>query len=258
MPGKKLKLVKINSALVAANEENYNSNFHTENEAPGEPIPTEDIPQESIQTTNLTNAQAQLIIDASRSSLHTRELSRIYTEELEELASSFQSLLFPSQGLLTTSHRATNFILRCMERQEGVELFFLPFDENMRTEKEYRVFCVPPDGRVTCISQYRWHKPNIFFGHAGEDVAIIIDQVKKGALSYHHEILLGLNIGNGGDMDKLLLKQGFTFDIMFDEGSGKCKFIEPNSFGARSGCGSCLFHWLNDGIYFTVELRISI
>lgn len=153
---------------------------------------------------------------------------------------------------LTTSHRATNFILRCMERQEGVELFFLPFDENMRTEKEYRVFCVPPDGRVTCISQYRWHKPNIFFGHAGEDVAIIIDQVKKGALSYHHEILLGLNIGNGGDMDKLLLKQGFTFDIMFDEGSGKCKFIEPNSFGARSGCGSCLFHWLNDGIYFTV------
>lgn len=105
MSDKKMKLVKIDSALVAANEDNYNSNFHTEDEAPGDSIPTEvpqsfkrwlpliarsqDIPQERIQTITLTNTQAQLIIDASRSSLHTREMSRIYAEELEELASSF-------------------------------------------------------------------------------------------------------------------------------------------------------------------------
>ncbi|CZR66002.1 uncharacterized protein PAC_15902 [Phialocephala subalpina] len=290
MPGEKLKLVKIDSALVAANEENYNSNFHTEAEAPGEFIPTEvpqsferwlplivrsqNIPLERVQTITLTNAQAQLIIDASRSSLHTRELSRIYAEELEELASLFQSLLFPAQGLflrldacspkdgvrgvsplkttkdivlrLTTSHRATNSILRCMERGEEVYLFFLPFDEHMRTEKEYRVFCAPPDGRVTCISQYRWHKPNLFAAHSEDDIAAIMEDIKKAALAYHNEILVGLNIGRDGEMDRLLLEQGFTFDIMFDEGSGECKLIELNSFGARSGCGSCLFHWLAD------------
>lgn len=207
MSNNKMKLVKIDSTLVAENEEDYNSNFHTYDEARGEPIPSEipqsfkrwlpliarsqNIPPERIQTIILTKAQAQLIIDASRSSLHTRELSRIYAEELEELASSFQSLIFPSEGLflrldacspkdgvrgvsplktvqdivlrLTTSHRATNSILRCLEKEEereeekreDVDLFLLPFDESMRTDKEYRVFCAPPDGRVTCISQYR-------------------------------------------------------------------------------------------------------
>lgn len=171
---------------------------------------------------------------------------------------------------LTTSHRATNSILRCMEKNGEVDLFFLPFDENMRTEKEYRVFCAPPDGRVTCISQYRWHKPNLFSANSEEYIAKIMEDIKKGALSYHREILFELDTGNGGDMDWLLLKQGFTFDIMFDEGSGKCKLIELNSFGARSGCGSCLFHWLKDwdvlygkkkagkGETNEVELRISV
>ena len=39
----KIRLVKIDPALVAANEENYNPNFHTEGEAPGEPIPSESL-----------------------------------------------------------------------------------------------------------------------------------------------------------------------------------------------------------------------
>lgn len=73
-----------------------------------------------------------------------------------------------------------------------------------------------------------------------------MEEVKKGALAYHREILVGLDLGSGDEMDRLLLKQGFTFDVMFDEGSGKCKLIELNSFDARSGCVSCLFHWLRD------------
>jgi hypothetical protein len=43
--------------------------------------------------------------------------------------------------------------------------------------------------------------------------------------------------------------------------------IELNSFGTRSGCGSCLFHWLRDGdILYSkgtgngkkVEFRVSV
>jgi hypothetical protein len=70
-------------------------------------------------------------------------------------------------------------------------------------------------------------------------------------------------------MDKLLLQQGFSFDVMFDGESGNIKLIELNSFGARSGCGSCLCHWLRDwnvlygkhkdgGEGVEVEFRISV
>jgi hypothetical protein len=34
---------------------------------------------------------------------------------------------------------------------------------------------------------------------------------------------------------------------MSDEEKERCSLIELNSFGTRSGCGACLFQWLNDG-----------
>ncbi|KAE8446279.1 hypothetical protein EG329_012365 [Mollisiaceae sp. DMI_Dod_QoI] len=285
-----MKLVRISSALVSANEENYNSNFHTASEAPGLGVPSElpqsfarwlplilrsrNIPLELIQTFILTTQDARLILDASKSSLHTREPNRIYAEELAELATSLQSLNFPPEGLflrldacspkdgvlgvrplksteeialrLTTSHRATNSILRCVERgDEGIELFFLPYDEKMRTEKEYRAFCAPSEGSVRGVSQYRWHKPNLFSSRPEEEIKEIMRKVMDGILSIHGEILDEVK-KRGGEMDKLLLEQGFSFDVMFEEESGRCELIELNSFGARSGCGSCLFHWLKD------------
>jgi hypothetical protein len=54
---------------------------------------------------------------------------------------------------ITTSHRATNSILRCLEKDEDIELFFLPFDETMKTDKEYRVFCAPRGGKIIVASQ---------------------------------------------------------------------------------------------------------
>lgn len=47
-------------------------------------------------------------------------------------------------------------------------------------------------------------------------------------------------------MDDLLLKQGFSFDVFYDEEHDKCELVELNVFGIRSGCGSCLFHWVVD------------
>jgi hypothetical protein len=43
------------------------------------------------------------------------------------------------------------------------------------------------------------------------------------------------------------LRQGFTFDVMWDEEEERLSLIELNSFGTRSGCGACLFHCLKDG-----------
>lgn len=283
-------LVKIPAAIVAAHEENYNSNFHTSTEAPGQAIPSEapqsfkrwlpliaasqNIPLSQIQTIALTKTQARLILEAAQSSLHTREPNRIYVEELAELALVFATLIPPEGGLflrldacspkdgvrgtsplryaedivlrLATSHRAVNSIRACLESDEEVELFFLPFDGKMSTDKEYIVFCAPPDGRITAVSQYKWHKPNLFAERSDEEIERLMQMVMDGIQDAHQRILEEVKSGVGGEMDRLLLRQGFTFDVMFDEESGNVKLIELNSFGARSGCGSCLFHWLRD------------
>lgn len=286
-----MKIVKIRSEDVDSNPDSYNSNFHTELEAPGLPIPSETpqsflrwlplitrsqaIPPTSIQHIILTPPQTQLILDASQASLHTRELNRLYAEELADLKSAFNSLSFPPEGFflrldecspkdgvrgiaplksaeqiilrLTTSHRATNAMIRQRDKNGGfVELVFLPYNGKMDTAKEFRVFCAPPDGRITGVSQYKWHKPSFLTRKAPGEISRIVDTIMQDILRIHKEIMAEVGSDRGGAMDKLLLEQGFTFDVMFDEISQRCALIELNSFGARSGCGSCLFHWLRD------------
>ena len=47
-------------------------------------------------------------------------------------------------------------------------------------------------------------------------------------------------------LDDMFLKQGFSFDVLFDEVVERCVLVELNGFGARPWCGACLFHWLRD------------
>ncbi|PVH89552.1 hypothetical protein DL98DRAFT_579343 [Cadophora sp. DSE1049] len=266
-------------------------------------IRSQAIPSTSIQHITLTPPQTQLILDASQASLHTREFNRIYAEELVDLTSAFESLSFPPEGFflrldecspkdgvkgtaplksaeqiilrLTTSHRATNAMIRQKDKNGGfVELVFLPHNAKMDIAKEFRVFCAPPDGRITVVSQYKWHKPSFLSSKAPGGIDEIIKVIMKEILRIHDEIMAEVEQGGGGTLDKLLLEQGFTFDVMFDEESQSCALIELNSFGARSGCGSCLFHWLRDmdvlygrrsmrddgerGVKEDVEFRISV
>ncbi len=62
-------------------------------------------------------------------------------------------------------------------------------------------------------------------------------------------------------MDALFLNQGFAFDVMWEQENEKCCLIELNTFGTRSGCGACLFHWLRDEAVLygnaPAEFRIS-
>ena len=58
-----------------------------------------------------------------------------------------------------------------------------------------------------------------------------------------------------------LEKEGFVFDV-FDTTS-EMQLVEVNPFGAMSGCGSCLFHWIRDaktlyGRKEGIEVRLAL
>ena len=244
----------------------------------------QDIPPTAVQTLALTPSQSRLLLDASKASLHTGEPNRLLVEELEtEIHPLLSTLKLPPQGLfvrlddcspkdgvrgisplqtveqiilrITTSHRATNCITRALENgNEGVKLFFMPFNPDMNTANEYRVFCPPPPCGIAAISQYKWHKASPFASLPTDTLEQIARRIEEEVRRIHQEILetVELRKGKEGDeTDELLLKQGFSFDVMWDgggdvDGKGRCKLIEPNTFGARSGCGCCLFHWVKD------------
>ena len=62
--------------------------------------------------------------------------------------------------------------------------------------------------------------------------------------------------------DKLMLEQGFSFDLFYEEETGRCELVELNTFGVRSACGSCLFQWVEDRKVLygegEAEFRVSV
>jgi len=43
----------------------------------------------------------------------------------------------------------------------------------------------------------------------------------------------------------MLMEYGFTFDVVLQR-EIEIQLIELNPFGALSGCGGCLFNWIQD------------
>jgi hypothetical protein len=233
------------------------------------------IPTQLIQAITLSPSQGRLLITAAQASLHTRKPNRLYIEELTDTINpTFSKLDFPPQGLflrldacspkdgergilplrsadevvsrLTTSHRAVNAITRLVEDgAQKIPMYFLPFNGKMRTDKEFRVFCPPGEGEITAVSQYKWHARSIFADMSEEDRKAVIGSVFNGIRQVHKEIL-NIVKERADELDVLMLRQGFTFDVLWDVEKESCQLIELNSFGTRSGCGSCLFHWLRD------------
>ncbi|KAE9370062.1 hypothetical protein N431DRAFT_492250 [Stipitochalara longipes BDJ] len=271
-----MKLTKISAKDVENNPDNFNSYFHTADEAPGLPIPTEkpqhysrwlpliisslQIPADLIQTLNLTPVQGRLLHAAANID--------------DAIRPAFASLTFPPQGLflrldasspkdgvkgtqplrtideiilrLATSHRAVNAITALLRNgAKEIPLFFLLYNPKMRTDKEFRVFCPPGGGRISTVSQYRWHAPSIFASMLSGELESKLKRILNEIGCVHAEIMAVVE-ERRDELDELMLRQGFTFDL-----------IELNSFGTRSGCGACLFHWLRDGdvLYEKMEQR---
>lgn len=257
-------------------------------------LQTRNQPKSTAQVAKLSRAQVLLLIEASNGSIITGELSRAHTEDFQdEIFPAFQSLKFPSEGLfmrldgcspkdgrqtvpgrmslhsikdvilrLTTSQRARNELLKQLDTKRlTFDFTFLPFNDRMQSQREYRVYCCPNSGRITAVSQYCWHKPWLFANLDPTLRVRISEKIWRKAVMIHQQILDDLD--SSDDMDMLMRTQGFSFDIFYDEDAEAAQLVELNVFGARSGCGSCLFHWVRDfdllySSTSSTEFRVSI
>jgi hypothetical protein len=159
----------------------------------------------------------------------------------------------------------------------------------MDTSREFRVFCPPvwspsalsdkykhrhrgeatqiqrndgqPLGRITVISQYRWHAP--YHGQSLAAVEADAEKVLTAATSIHARILShAATSTDSRDILQRLRTEGFVFDV-FEAANGEMQLLEINPFGAMSGCGSCLFHWMADaellyGAQQEVQVRLTM
>ncbi len=146
-------------------------------------------------------------------------------------------------------------------REAGVELYVLPFDARMASDRKYSVFCPPGPAGIAAVSQYRWFRPWRFAGRGDAEMERVAQAVLAGAEAIYSLIVAELRDGDEGDA--LLRRQGFSFDVLFDDEGGRCELVELNGFGARSSCGSCLFQWVRDwdvlyGGQGDVEFRVCV
>ena len=93
------------------------------------------------------------------------------------------------------------------------------------------------------MSQYRWHKQSYLAECDQEEQERECKSVLEYANDVHADIERAVQ-GMGEDGDALRI-QGFSFDVLWTPDGEGCP-VELNSFGAPSGCGSALFHWIAD------------
>ncbi|THZ93410.1 hypothetical protein D6C82_08889 [Aureobasidium pullulans] len=164
---------------------------------------------------------------------------------------------------LSTSNRARGDFEAHIQDDKPIHLFLHPWDIMMNQSVEFRCFVPPwkPEGcRITAISQYHWYLP---FPSDRFTPRVVIDLAVSFATASLQDILAtALEKG----IYKDLKTWGFSFDIVVKHvcpAEGNVEVVEINPFGARSGCGSCLFHWQRDGSVLYggeegVEVRILV
>ena len=225
--------------------------------------------------------QARFLLRVAEASIPSGSINRMYREDLDEdIVPAFRLLTFPPEGLfmrldacsakdgvqkipgnsalrsvnealllLLTSYRARNAIINTLDGDAtAFELFFTPWNGRMRGEREYRAFCPPFRSadllRISAISQYRWHWHWLFFLASDNKRKQAVDKIVEGVEEIRQQIAGELD--SEDEIDGLLMRQGLTFDVLFDEELGTVQLVELNVFGVRSACGSCLFHWIRD------------
>lgn len=200
-------------------------------------------------------------IDISQLLRTGRYFVRLDTCSLKDAVAGGKGPVTSAQQLwtrLATSHRGCSGVMamRAYDISAPIYLYLFPWDDNMRTELEYRVFCPPYSERIAAISQYRWHDR---WQHADEstpDQRTVAERVLNGAEAIHRQLI------DHPAMTEELKRSGFTFDIAVELGGENVRLIELNDFGAMSGCGSCLFQWIEDarvlyGKLSNVEFRVA-
>ncbi|CAD6564884.1 MAG: hypothetical protein ASARMPREDX12_004483 [Alectoria sarmentosa] len=170
---------------------------------------------------------------------------------------------------LATSARGMSGIrsLRDWDKSMPMYMYLFPWREDMRTELEYRVYCPPPlaqgndsgksaAAKLSAISQYKWHTPWCHATSESEHEGIARKLLKS--CEVLHQMIMASSA-----MTERLRNRGFVFDVVEDPGTLDVQSIELNGFGAMTGCGACLFHWVRDakllyGLEEKVEVRVTI
>ncbi|KAL8646896.1 MAG: hypothetical protein Q9210_005871 [Variospora velana] len=161
---------------------------------------------------------------------------------------------------IATSMRAAAGIqaMAAANSYEPVYLYLLKWNDKMQPGLEYRVFCAPEIMRITAISQYRWFEKWYHTKETWQRQNEIAKRVLENAMVIHQQIMMH------PAMNDDLKMRGFVFDILEDpDNDNAACLIELNEFGAMTGCGSCLFHWLDDakllyGLEEAVTFRITM
>ncbi|KAL6715365.1 hypothetical protein ACLMJK_007631 [Lecanora helva] len=157
---------------------------------------------------------------------------------------------------LTTSERGMRGISDLRQASIPIQMNLFPWDDTLRIELEYRVYCPPPAGKIAAISQYQWHSPWYHFREE-QNHQDIAQRLLESCEKLHQSII------NHPSMTVSLKVRGFTFDVVEDPADQKVRLVELNDFGAMSGCDACLFHWINDakvlyGMSEEVEFRVTV
>ncbi|KAK1999496.1 hypothetical protein LX36DRAFT_742959 [Colletotrichum falcatum] len=274
----------------------FNTCFHTEIEAPDKNetsnapysygrwlhlvLASRRLPPDLIQKVTLTRSEARLLYNACNASIQIGRVNLTMAEDLnDEIAPVLSALRFPSKGLFVrldacspkdgahkvtgqaSLHTADDIILRlvtsgrcrtaledCLGASTPVELFFLPFDKRMASESEFACSVGPRTAGSPASAR--------------EDQDRIIDRVSLEAERLRTQIVADLKTNDV--TDRLLMEQGMSFDLLYDEQTNGVELVELNPFGTRSPCGSCLFQWVRDREVLydeenkqTIEYRIS-
>lgn len=159
---------------------------------------------------------------------------------------------------LATSARGMTGIrdLRKEDLSTPIFMYLFPWQDNMRTELEYRVYCPPKTGKIAAISRYKWHAQWYHADATISEASGLAQRLAKSCEKLHAETIVH------SAMTDLLKSRGFVFDVVEDPETQDVKLIELNDFDAMSGCGACLFHWIRDsslmyGVKEKVEMRVT-
>lgn len=155
---------------------------------------------------------------------------------------------------IVTSVRGSAGIASLIDAGLDVYIYLFPWRRDVsRDGTEFRVFCPPLGDSVAAISQYHWHRP--LKSPPGLDLSRDSELQKVyGAIKRIHSQIVA-----SSSFTEKLRRTGFTFDVLVL--GGDAQLLELNPFGAMTGCGSCLFHWINDaavlyGKESEVEMRL--
>ena len=197
---------------------------------------------------------------------------------------------------LSLSPRAYAGIENMRRTSSHGSLYLVPWREDLRDAVELRVFCPPtcwssspsdspPQAlyralplpatlpRISAISQYQSGPPWRQLSRLS-----LVDEAQ--AIVHGCQAILQDIITRAGELNQAfvggstaleeLCRMGFSFDVFVLAGSGiagsgmEVQLVELNCFGAMSGCGSCLFHWIRDARVLygvedgVVEFRVTV